>query len=50
MPILDTRRGENLMGTFLTDIVLALLSYVSESERAMIRQSVKMILGKKDKP
>lgn len=40
MPILDTRRGKDLMGTFLTDIVLALLSYVSESERAMIRQRV----------
>lgn len=38
MPLLDTRRGKDLMGTFLSDIVLALLSYVAESERANIRQ------------
>jgi len=38
MPILDTRNGKDLMGTFLTDVVLALLSYVSENERINIRQ------------
>lgn len=38
MPILDTRQGKDLMGTFLSDIVLALLSYVSENERINIRQ------------
>ncbi len=38
MPILDTRRGKDLMGTFLADIVLALLSYVAETERTSIRQ------------
>ncbi len=38
MPILDTRRGKDLMGTFLSDIVLSLLSYVSENERINIRQ------------
>ncbi len=38
MPILDTRRGKDLMGTFMADIVLALLSYVAETERANIRQ------------
>ena len=38
MPILDTRRGKDLMGTFLADIVLAVLSYVAENERAAIRQ------------
>ena len=38
MPLLDTRRGKDLMGTFLSDIVLALLSYVSENERNNIRQ------------
>ena len=32
MPLLDTRRGKDLMGTFLADIVLALLSYVAENE------------------
>ncbi len=38
MPLLDTRRGKDLMGTFLSDIVLALLSYVAENERLNIRQ------------
>ena len=38
MPILDTRRGKDLMGTFLSDIVLALLSYISENERHNIRK------------
>jgi len=38
MPILDTRREKNLMGTFLSDFVLALLSYVAESERMNIKQ------------
>ena len=36
MPLLDTRRGKDLMGTFLTDVVLALLSYVAENERTNI--------------
>jgi DNA invertase Pin-like site-specific DNA recombinase len=38
MPLLDTRRGKDLMGTFLSDVVLALLSYVAENERNNIRQ------------
>lgn len=38
MPILDTRRDKNLLGTFISDIVLALLSYVAENERISIRQ------------
>ena len=38
IPILDTRRGKDLMGTFLSDIVMALLSYISENERHCIRQ------------
>ena len=38
MPILDTRREKNLLGTFISDLVLALLSYVAENERANIRQ------------
>lgn len=37
MPILDTRREKNLLGTLISDIVLALLSY-SENERMNIRQ------------
>ena len=38
MPILDTRREKSLLGTFISDLVLALLSYVAENERANIRQ------------
>ena len=38
MPILDTRREKNLLGTFISDIILALLSYVAENERINIRQ------------
>lgn len=38
MPILDTRREKNLLGTFISDLVLALLSYVAENERGTIRQ------------
>ncbi len=38
MPILDTRREKNLLGTFISDLVLTLLSYVAENERANIRQ------------
>lgn len=38
MPLLDTRREKNLLGTFISDVVLALLSYVAESERTNIKQ------------
>ena len=38
MPLLDTRREKNLLGTFISDLVLALLSYVSENERDTIRK------------
>ena len=38
MPLLDTRRGKDLMGTFLSDIVLQVLSFVAENERASLRQ------------
>lgn len=38
MPLLDTRRGKDLVGTFLSDIVLQILSFVAENERANIRQ------------
>ncbi len=41
MPLLDTRRGKDLMGTFLSDIVLQLLSFVAENERENIRQRQK---------
>lgn len=38
MPLLDTRRGKDLMGTFLSDIVLQVLSFVAENERINIQQ------------
>lgn len=38
MPLLDTRKGKDLMGTFLSDIVLQVLSFVAENERGNIRQ------------
>jgi DNA invertase Pin-like site-specific DNA recombinase len=38
MPLLDTRRGKDLMGTFLSDIVLQVLSFVAENERDNIRK------------
>lgn len=38
MPLLDTRRGKDLVGTFLSDIVLQVLSFVAENERTSIRQ------------
>lgn len=38
MPLLDTRRGKDLLGTFLSDIVLQVLSFVAENERANIKQ------------
>lgn len=38
MPLLDTRKDKNLLGTFISDIVLQLLSFVAENERVNIRQ------------
>ena len=38
MPLLDTRKDKNLMGTFISDIVLQILSFVAENERINIRQ------------
>ncbi len=38
MPLLDTRRGEDLMGTFIADLVLQILSFVAQNEREMIRK------------
>ena len=34
MPLLDTRRGRDLVGTFLSDIVLQVLSFVAENDAA----------------
>lgn len=41
MPLLDTRRGKDLIGTFVSDIVLQVLSFVAENERKNIRQRQK---------
>ncbi|MCD7783905.1 MAG: recombinase family protein [Firmicutes bacterium] len=38
MPLLDTRRGKDLVGTFVSDIVLQVLSFVAENERDNIRR------------
>lgn len=38
MPLLDTRRGKDLMGTFLADIVLQVMSFVAQNERENIRK------------
>ncbi len=38
MPLLDTRNGRDLMGTFLADIVLQILSFVAQNERENIRK------------
>ena len=38
MPLLDTRNGKDLMGTFIADLVLQILSFCSENERINIRQ------------
>lgn len=38
MPLLDTRRGKDLMGAFLSDIVLQVLSFVAQNERENIHQ------------
>ena len=38
MPLLDTRNGKDLMGTFIADLVLQILSFVAENERDNIRK------------
>lgn len=41
MPLLDTRQGKDLMGTFIADLVLQILSFIAENERANIRERQK---------
>ena len=36
MPLLDTRKEKNLLGAFISDLVLQILSFVAENERAFI--------------
>lgn len=38
MPLLDTRHGKDLMGTFIADLVLQILSFVAQSEREKIKE------------
>lgn len=38
MPLLDTRRGKDLLGTFIADLALQILSFVAETERDNIRK------------
>ena len=38
MPLLDTRREKNLLGTFISDMVLQLLSFVAQNERETIKK------------
>ena len=38
MPLLDTRRGKDLMGTFIADLVLQILCFVAQNERENIRK------------
>ncbi len=38
MPLLDTRRGKDLMGTFIADLVLQILSFVAQNERENIKK------------
>ena len=49
MPLLDTRQGKDLMGTFIADLVLQILSFVAQSERENIkkRQAEGIALAKK---
>lgn len=37
MPLLDTRQKKDLLGTFINDLILQILSYVAEQERSFIR-------------
>lgn len=41
MPLLDTRQYKDLLGTFISDLILSILSYVAEQERAFIKQRQK---------
>lgn len=41
MPLLDTRENKDLLGTFIADLILQVLSYVSQTEREFIKQRQK---------
>lgn len=48
MPMLDTRNGKDLMGTFIADLVLQILSFVAQNERENIkkRQAEEIVAAK----
>ena len=52
MPLLDTTKSKDLLGTFIADLVLQLLSFVAENERLNIRQRQKegIAAAKKRRP
>ena len=54
MPLLDTRNGKDLMGTFIADVVLQILSFVAQTERENIRtrqlQGIEALLGSETGP
>ena len=41
MPLLDTRKNKDLLGTFISDLILQIWSYVAEQERTFIKQRQK---------
>jgi resolvase domain protein len=41
MPMLDTTKHKDLLGTFISDLILQVLSYVAEQERRFIKQRQK---------
>lgn len=49
MPLLDTRQKKDLLGTFINDLILGLLSYVAQTEREKIktrqRQGIDIVLN-----
>lgn len=42
MPLLDTRQNKDLLGNFISNLILEILSYVSEQERLSIRSRQRM--------
>ena len=50
MPLLDTRNGRDLMGTFIADLVLQILSFVAQNEREAIRKRQAEGIAARPKP
>lgn len=42
MPLLDTRQNKDLLGNFISNLILQILSYVSQQERISIRSRQRM--------